>query len=474
MRNKDGLLNKAGAGAILAACVLLCGLAAAVADSGPITPGSRLTLKEAIAIALEFHPRRQEAISESGAAQQRVGEARSYMLPQAYALSDYLRSTTNGIGNTQYFGSGLFPRISGTDHNQPQGDTSQSSDTSNNYLGGLSVSQFLFDFGRHRGFVSQRRFEASAAKARERMVDLDLIFEVSRRYFTLLGAQQMVRVYEKAVEQRQFHLHEAKVKAKAALRPELDVYVTQAELERAQLHLVEARNSAEDSKVALDNAMGLSDQSPSYKPADVPTSGKISDHLTALVAQGLRNRPDLAALEDQARAMGAQVAEYRSDFYPQASAIGGYNAMGTGLPAANNFNVGFVITWPLFNGFLTTHEVEEARLHQEALGHAIKDLRQRVILQIKTAFLDWESSVQRIQRARRALDASNVELELAEKRYQAGLSNIVELEDAQRHYTFDDAAYTDALYSFSLAKSTVDHTTARLLADLPSEQTAGN
>ncbi len=57
------------------------------ADSEPIAPGSQLSLKRAIAIALEFHPRRQEAIAERGAARERIGEARTYMLPQATALS---------------------------------------------------------------------------------------------------------------------------------------------------------------------------------------------------------------------------------------------------------------------------------------------------------------------------------------------------------------------------------------------------
>jgi outer membrane protein len=147
--------------------------------------------------------------------------------------------------------------------------------------------------------------------------------------------------------------------------------------------------------------------------------------------------------------------------------MGGYNAMGTGLPAANNFNVGLVIAWPLFNGFLTTHEMQEARLDQEALEHAFDDLRQQVILQVKTAFLNWQASLQRIARAQSALAASSVELELAEKRYEAGLTNILELEDAQRHYTEDDANWAEALYSFSLAKAQVDRATGRSLAGIP-------
>ena len=57
-----------------------------------------------------------------------------------------------------------------------------------------------------------------------------------------------------------------------------------------------------------------------------------------------------------------------------------------------------------------------------------------------------------------------MELELAEKRYDAGLTSIVELEDAQRHYTFDDAEYANALYGYSLTRAAVDHATGRLLS----------
>ena len=197
----------------------------------PIPPGSQLTLKEAIAIALKYHPRLQEAVDNTNAAQQQIGEARSYLGPQLFGAADYLRSTDNGIGNTQYYNpDGALPRVSGTNHNLPANDTSQSWDTSNNYMGGVMLSQFLADFGRRHGFVSERQFEAAAAAASQQLTELDLIFEVSQRYFDLLQAKRLIAVYEKALEQRRYHNHEAQVKANAGLRPQLDTYVTEAEV----------------------------------------------------------------------------------------------------------------------------------------------------------------------------------------------------------------------------------------------------
>ncbi|MGH7906187.1 MAG: TolC family protein, partial [Candidatus Binataceae bacterium] len=431
----------------------------------PIPPGSQLTLKQAIKIALKYFPRLQERLSQSGAAAQRIGVARSFMGPQIYGVTQYLRGTINGIGNTSYYDpQHLYPRFTGRNHTLPANDFSQSWDTQNNYMAGVAVSQFLFDFGRHRGLVSQRRFEAGAAGRRARLSELRLIFEVSQRYFDLLRAGQLVRVYEKAVEQRKFHLHEAKVKAKAGLRPQLDVYVTRAEVQRAQLHLVEANNAQADAKVALDNAMGLSESAPDYQPAGILTYSAITEKLPNLIRIAFRARPDLRMLQDQARAMGAKIVEYRSDYFPTVDAVGGYAGMSTSLPVENNFDVGVMITWPIFNSFQTTHEINEAKLNRQAVQHGIEDLRQQIILQVKTSFLNWQASVDRIHRAEKTLIASRSELDLADRRYRTGLTNIVELEDAERHYTFDDAEYADSLYLYAVARAAVSEATGQALS----------
>lgn len=435
--------------------------------STPIVAGSQLTLEEAIAIALRYHPRIWEAAANSNAAEARVGEARSYLGPQVLVVGQDLGTTINGIGNTSYYDiDGAFPRMTGRNHDLPSNDFSQSFSADNNYMGGVSISQFLFDFGRHHGLVAQRRYEAASVAADEQLAKLNLIFQVSQRYFAVLEAKQLIKVYEKAVEQRNYHLHEAQVKARAGLRPQLDVYITQAEVERAQLHLVDAQNSYEDAKVALNNALGLSDRAPEYHLADILSYAAVNDTLQPLLVTAFRLRPDLKALDDQAKALGAQVVEYKSDYYPSVAATAGYSAMGTSLPAANNYNVGVVVTWPIFNSFLTTNQVSEASARQHGIEDAIDDLQQRITLQVQTALLDWQAALQRIQRAKKALAASRAELELAEKRYETGLTSIVELEDAQRFYTYDDDAYANALYGFAVAKAAVNEATGRSLSDL--------
>jgi outer membrane protein len=444
---------------------IACGLCPrAHAEEIMIQPNSDLTLEQATEIALKLHPLRMESESDQTAARDEVGVARANTLPQVYGSAQYLRSTENGIGNTSYFGLDIFPRVTGRNHDLPNGDFSQSTESSNNYLGGISVSQFLFDFGRVRGFIDERRADLDAADAQLKLTDLNLIFAVAQRYYELLAAEQEIKVYEEAIRQRSEQLHQATELARADLRPGIDVSITQADLSRAEMDHIKAVNARDDAKVALDAAMGMADSAPPYKVVGTLTYSPVTDTLPDLLARAFQLRPDLKVLVNEARAAGARVDQFKSDYLPTGTAQMGYSAMGTGLPAANNFFAGLVITWPLFNGFRTEDQVAEARAREHAIGYAFADLRQRVVEEVHTSFLNWQASVVVIKKAEQTLDASRQELSLATQRYRAGLSSIIELDDAERRFTEDSATYVNALYGYSEAQAAVQRSTGESIA----------
>jgi outer membrane protein TolC len=420
----------------------------------PIPPGSELTLERAVELALQYHPARRAAESESFAAVERVGEARSAFLPQVYGVGEYLRATDNGIGDTAYLPALGISRAPSNGRN-----TNVLSETFDNYTAGLSVFQYLFDFGRTRGVLEERNAQADAERARLRLVELDLIYQVSASYFDLMAAKETVKVYEEAVTQRSEHLKEVQVKAQAGLKPEIDTAIAQADLSRAELHLVDARNATATTKIALDNAMGLGESAPDYSQPDTLVSPGVNEPVETYLRQAFERRPDLQMLEEEARAAGARIQEFRSDYLPSVGAAAGYNLRGQEVAPANNLYAGVVITWPLFNGFLTEHQVAENRLHEEAVRHMIEDLRQRVIYQVKRSYLEWKASLDRIHQAEQTLAASRVELDLAGKRYENGLGSILELTDAQRRFTEDGAAYVKAQADSAIAKAALDRDT---------------
>lgn len=432
--------------------VVLCCLLPRLAQADPpplLERNAALTLQRAIEIALTHHPARLAAQSQVGAAQERVGIARSGLLPQITGAAGYLRATNNSIGDT------VYPSVPGALRGVTEGSGANKlglSDTFNNYLGSLGAYQFLLDFGRRRGFVSQRNAEADAERARLQLVELDLVFQVTKAYFDLLASKERVRIFEKAIEQRTQQLHRAQLKARAGLVSEIDPYTAQAELARAQLSLTDARNAVTTTKVALDNAMGIGLEEVDYLQSDPLTREGVAGTLETYLERAMSQRPDLQMLEGEARAAGAEITQYQSDYWPTIGAVSGVNARGQTAPPGTNYYAGMVITWPLFNGFLTEHELAEARFRQEAVRHNIEDLRQRIVLEVKSAFLDCQASLQRIQWVDRSLTASQAELEVAEKRYARGLGSIIELTDAERRFTEDEAALVRALADLAINK----------------------
>lgn len=450
-------------GAIAIASYLLAVTPQLASAFETLQAGEKLTLDRAIELALRNHPRGMEMRSLANAATERVGEARSALMPQVYGGAEYLRSTDNPIGNTTYLNPGFIPRITGTLHGGSP-NAGQSFSTTDNFLTGVGVQQYLFDFGKVRGLIDQRYAQAQAAAAASKLTELDLIFEATQRYFALLAAAQKEKVFEKAVQQRNEELHAAQVKAAAALTSEIDVLTAKAELARAGTELLQASNDKATARVALDNTMAIGPNAAAYEVTDVLTYQPVTGNIQAYFVTAMKQRPDLMSIEAEARASGAQVAEARSDFFPTLQATAGYSAMGTGLPAANNFNAGIVVTWPIFNGFLTEHQVEEAKATQNAFRYALADLELRVWLEVKSSYLDLQNALQKIHQAEETLASSSGQLELAGKRYNAGLGNIIELTDAERFYIQDDAAYVDALYGYSVAKARLDRATGASLS----------
>ena len=219
--------------------------------------------------------------------------------------------------------------------------------------------------------------------------------------------------------------------------------------------------------------MGLGADAPDYRQASVLESPGSLQPLGAYLDRAFRQRPDLAMLEDEARAAGAQIAQYRSDYWPTLGATAGYSVRGQDAHHADNLDVGVLISWPLFNGFLTDHQIAETRARQDAVGHDIEELRQTILLQVKSAYLDSQASVQRIERADRARAASQAEFDLETTRYQTGLGDILELIDAQRRVTEDAAEVVRAQAAAATAAAALTRATAdaRHTPENPTQQT---
>lgn len=119
--------------------------------------------------------------------------------------------------------------------------------------------------------------------------------------------------------------------------------------------------------------------------------------------------------------------------------------------------IGVNVNIPVFNGFLYSAQAKEAALRSQAAAERSRDLQDQIVRDIHTAWLTAKTAYQRVSVTQELLKQANLSLQLAQTRYQIGLSSIVELSQAQYQQTDAAISNTNAEYQYRLALATLNY-----------------
>jgi outer membrane protein len=115
----------------------------------------------------------------------------------------------------------------------------------------------------------------------------------------------------------------------------------------------------------------------------------------------------------------------------------------------------------VFNGFQYTARAKEADLRAQAASEQVRNLRDEIARNVRTAVLNAQTAFQRIGVSQELLDQANSAMELAQARYKVGLSGIAELSDAQLAQTQAQIGYSNARYAYQTALAAVRYQTGQ-------------
>ena len=112
---------------------------------------------------------------------------------------------------------------------------------------------------------------------------------------------------------------------------------------------------------------------------------------------------------------------------------------------------------PIFNGFLYSSEAREAKYRAQAASESSRDLRDRIVRDVRTSWLQSVNNWQRMAVTAQLVQEANLAMELASARYKLGLSSIVELSQAQLQQTTAQIEDTSARYQYRLSLATLNY-----------------
>jgi outer membrane protein len=404
-----------------------------------------LTLDEAHALALAHHPGLAAATYGARAAEEVVTETRAGLLPQVSLVGSAVDA---GSADTRILAGGL---------NNPT--------IMDRTAGGVLGSELLTDFGHTTNLTASSRFAARAAGENVAATHDQVLLGVDQAYYGVLQAQAIRDVAEQTVDTRQLLLDRIKILAANKLKSLLDVSFAQVAVDNAHLLLQTASSGVDNAYAILADALGAR-RVRRYRLVEptstTPFQGDSS--VTSLVAEALRDRPDLAGLQDQVESAQRYARAERDARLPTiqlVGAAGGAFSHDSRLPSRYSAG-GIEVSVPVFAGGLYKAREDEANFRARVASERLREAEDGVVRDVRIAWRDLLNAREQLRTSQRLVAASNESLELAEARYRVGTSSIVAVSQAQLQQTSAQISETNAHYTVLMQQSVLDYELGRL------------
>ncbi len=408
----------------------------AASQAAPAGQAQPLTLDDAQRIAIQNHPQVQGAMALAAAAKAQVTEAESSYYPTVYGSATAVDAENNS-------------RIAAGALNNPV--------IYERYANGLTVNQLLTDFGRTHELVKSSDLHAKAQQENVVTTRADVLLGVDEAYYGLLRAQSVLTVAQQTVKERQLVSDQVTALEKNQLRSGLDVSFANVDLAQAQLLLIQAQNGVDAAQADLSAALGYSDQHV-FQLEDQPLPAAPATDATDLLQQAFMNRPELIGLRLDAESAHAYATAERDLWFPTLSAAGGAGLTPYGATqlAPRYAAVGANLNIPIFNGHLFGALKTEANEKAIADDQNLRNEADLIARDVRTAWLDANSAYQRLSVTNQLLDEANQAVTLAQRRYDLGLSSIIELSQAQLNQTQAQIEQASAKYDYQTQVSVLN------------------
>jgi len=309
--------------------------------------------------------------------------------------------------------------------------------------GGVTVTQLITDFGRTRNLVASSSFQSKASDQQSQAAREDIVVATDFAFYQALEAQATLQVARSTVNARQAVKDQVSALTASKLKSTLDQSFAQVNLSEAQLLTLNAQNQYDSAMASLNEVLGTTDDTQFNLVDDLSPPAPVATTAEGVIALALQQRPDLLALKLTHDADVRFARAQRDQLLPTISGLGVVGA--TPWDPNTTTTTYFLEPWygaagvnvriPIFNGFKFHSEAEGADLLAKASDEQSRVLIDRIVRDVRTAWLTMNTAQQRITVTTQLLKEANTALDLAGTRYRLGLSSIVELSQAQLQQT---------------------------------------
>ncbi len=305
--------------------------------------------------------------------------------------------------------------------------------------------------------------EQSAGDARDLVV-----LGVGGAYLQVVAAEARARTERTQVETAKALFDQATQQRAAGVLALTDLNRSEMQLLTERQRLVSLENDLSKQKINLARLTGLPVTDNFQVVDDVQFSAAPTvDEGTAL-QQAFERRADLKAAESQMRAASLTHAAARAERLPSLSLSADYGAIGTNPSQSHGtFTVIGTLSVPIWQGGRIEGDIQQADAALAQRRAELQDTRSRVESDIRNAFLDLHTAAQQVDVARRNIDVAKQNLDLTRQRLTAGVSENVEVVQAQQSVSSAELDYIDSVFAHNVAKLSLARAIGGAAENLP-------
>jgi outer membrane protein TolC len=281
-----------------------------------------------------------------------------------------------------------------------------------------------------------------------------VILAVGFTYLQAIASESRIETADAQVKTAQALHNQASDQFKAGTSPAIDALRARVELQTRQQQLIAAKNDFAIQKLKFARVIGLAPGQQfelTDKSLYQPLEGISVDEA---LKRAYASRSDYqAALAEQRAAEFSHKAAV-AGYFPTLSFSGDYGVAGK-HPETNAhgvFDVRGTLNIPIFQGGIVKGDVLKADAQLEQSRERVENLRGQIDSDVRTALLNLESSAEQVTVAQSNVGLAEETLTQSRDRFIAGVTDTVEVVQAQETVASAHENYISSLYSYNYAK----------------------
>lgn len=280
-----------------------------------------------------------------------------------------------------------------------------------------------------------------------------VVLAVGGAYLQVIAAQARVESAKAQLETAQALFKQTSDRKSAGLSAQIDVNRALVQRETQQQRIDTLTNDLAKQKINLARLTGLP-PTDAYEITDrVSFTAAPTLSVEDALRQALADRADLKSADAQVQAAQHSKAAAKSERLPSLALSADYGAIGLNPSQSHGtFTVVGSLKFPIWTSGKIEGDIQQADAALEQRRAELEDTQGRIESDVRDAFLDLQAAGNQVRVAKSNQDVARQTLDLTRQRFEAGITDAVEVTQAQESVASSDLDYISAVFAHNLAK----------------------